>query len=348
MNRLRDLVARVSAHQELDARRVLFDVTVEQRGDGYALIGTTTERAAADELAATARRLLGSAALHDEIVRLPHPALGVETQAVAHAAITPVYAEPRLPAPQTSQLVMGMRVDVLERSGSWLRIRTEDAYLGWVHSGYITPGPREWTLSWERGSVGEPVVSLGAEIGDVEGGVIARAPWGARLIRLSPLEYRLPDGRSGVIRAGEVVDVDRLSDRFPLRGDSIVRTARRWLGAPYLWGGLTLGGADCSGFTQAVYWMHGIALPRDSDLQARVGASVPKEEGFAPLRPGDLLFFAEASTRISHVAISLGGAQIVHSAVSNGGVAFNDLDGDQPLERRLKGLYTHARRLLPD
>src|SRR5690606_25745539 len=150
--------------------------------------------------------------------------------------------------------------------------------------------------------------------------VFARLPWGARVVRFSQGQYELPDGRRGTIGSGEVVAVDRLADWFPPRGDSVTRTARRWIGAPYLWGGVTTGGVDCSGLVQAVFWLHGVALPRDSDQQSHIGAEVDPGENFDQLNPGDLLFFSENSQRVTHVAISLGGSHIVHSALSNGGV----------------------------
>jgi gamma-D-glutamyl-L-lysine dipeptidyl-peptidase len=346
---LAQLAEQIRREHVPDARRGVFEVHVAEHAGGLVLTGHTTDPVAADLLHAAATRMLGGdAPVFDEIVRLPHPDLGSEWFAVARAAIVPVYSEPRLPSPQISEVVLGVRIDVLERRDQWLRIRGEDGYLGWVHSGYVQPGPAEWAHGWERGTAGEPVVSLGADLVDEAGRVVGRAPWGARLIRRSSTEYELPDGARAKVAAGEVVDVDRLSDRFPPRGESVVRTARRWLGAPYLWGGVTLSGVDCSGFTQAVYWMHGIALPRDSDLQSGVGARVDSGDAFETLRAGDLLFFAEGGDRITHVAISLGGPEVIHAAITNGGVAVNGLTGSQPLEERLRGTFRHASRLLPD
>jgi gamma-D-glutamyl-L-lysine dipeptidyl-peptidase len=158
--------------------------------------------------------------------------------------------------------------------------------------------------------------------------------------------FRLPRRRSAILESGEVIDIDRLQDRFPPRADSLVRTARRWLGTPYLWGGLTRTGADCSGFAQAVFWMHGIALPRDSHLQAAVG--VPVDGGMEAWRPGDLIFFAEFDERVSHVAICIGGTRIIHAALTNGAVAANDLAGVDPLETRLREAFVQARRFLGD
>jgi cell wall-associated NlpC family hydrolase len=103
---------------------------------------------------------------------------------------------------------------------------------------------------------------------------------------------------------------------------------------------------DCSGLVQAVYRTHGVELPRDSDQQAAVGAELEPREDFSTLRAGDLLFFAEQRNRISHVAISAGGSRILHSALGNGGVRFNDLLGDSPYERELLTLLVRTTRVL--
>lgn len=328
-----------------DFRSGVFDVTVEERDAAIVLRGQSTHPQAVSTLIAELRAQ-GLAPI-DEVMRLPDAALGTNRHALVRSAIAPVYAEPHLPAPQISQLVLGMRVELLSHVAEWYRLRGEDGYIGWVYEGYLQTGDDNWAFGWERGEVGESVVSLGAELIDADGRILGRLPWGARLSRHSGA-FHMPDGRSGVVANGDVVDVDRLGDWFPHRGESVARTARRWYGAPYLWGGVTLNGVDCSGFTQAVMWMHAIALPRDSDLQERAGTHVTPGSGMAELRPGDLLFFAEKGARVSHVAISLGGPLIIHSALGNGGVHINDLTGSEPFERRLAEMFVSARRLLAD
>jgi gamma-D-glutamyl-L-lysine dipeptidyl-peptidase len=340
-----DLIESVRREHVPDLRWGVFDVWLEQRDGAAVLLGQATDADAVGTLLDRLKALDIVAA--DEVTRLPDPSFGTERQALVRAAIAPVYALPRLPASQISQLVLGMRVELLSRQGEWVRLRGEDGYLGWTHCGYVQPGGDDWAYGWERGSVGEPVVSLGAELADEDGRILARLPWGARLVRHTGA-CQLPDGGRGTAINGEIVDVDRLADRFPARGDSIARTARRWLGAPYLWGGITPHGVDCSGFSQAVMWMHGIALPRDSDLQSASAVGVEVELDLDTLRAGDLLFFAEPGERVSHVAIGLGGPNIIHSALGNGGVFTNSLDGDQSLEQRLRRMLVRVRRLLQD
>jgi cell wall-associated NlpC family hydrolase len=96
-----------------------------------------------------------------------------------------------------------------------------------------------------------------------------------------------------------------------------VATAREaFAGTPYQWGGITPWGADCSGFVQTVYAVHGIQLPRDASQQALIGAEADGEV------PGDLLFFSERDDgRITHVAIALGPSEFAHVALGRGGHA---------------------------
>ncbi|MFW6330190.1 MAG: C40 family peptidase [Gemmatimonadota bacterium] len=278
---------------------------------------------------------------------LPDPRLEPRGEALVRAGLASVYRRPTMNSTLLTQYPMGARLGLLERRGRFWRIRGEDGHLGWTHFGCLIRGELEWALGWERAEAGEPMVSLGAELHDEADRPFARLPWGARVVLLGAGRILLPDGRTGRLGAGELVAADRLWDRFPPRGESVTRTARRWLGVHYLWGGVTPCGVDCSGFVQSIYWIHGVALPRDSDMQRRAGAEVTPAPDWSGVRAGDLLFFAEGDV-VNHVALSLGGGHIIHAAATNGGVDLNDLQGDRKLERRLRSSFVGARRLLPD
>lgn len=350
MNKYDDTIEEIRRDHRLDYRSSIFDVRVEKRGGRLVVLGATTVPGAVDALISKLAEIedRDRKYIRDEVERLGTPGPDGEVHVLVRASIAPVYEDPALPAPQISQAVLGTRVELLTRSQLWCRVRLEDGYIGWVHQGYLQFGGEDWAFGWERGTRGEPAISLGAELVDEAGGIFARLPWGARCIRFSQSQYELPDGRRGTIGNGEVVPIDRITDWFPPRGDSVTRTARRWIGAPYLWGGVTTSGVDCSGLVQAVLWLHGVALPRDSDQQSHIGHEIDPGEGFSNLRPGDLLFFSETSRRVSHVAMSLGGPQIVHSALSNGGVAINNLAGTLEYEAKLRSVFTRAQRVLPD
>jgi cell wall-associated NlpC family hydrolase len=107
----------------------------------------------------------------------------------------------------------------------------------------------------------------------------------------------------------------------------VLQTADQYVGVPYVWGGNTPEGFDCSGFTRFVFAKQGIALPRTSREQARAGAGVSVD--FAALLPGDLLLFAEPDAAISHVAIYAGDGQIIHASSARGEVSYLDLAGDR-------------------
>jgi cell wall-associated NlpC family hydrolase len=104
----------------------------------------------------------------------------------------------------------------------------------------------------------------------------------------------------------------------------LLRTADSYVGVPYVWGGNTPKGFDCSGFTKYIFAKYDIALPRTSREQSRVGA--PVSAAFGSLRPGDLMFFAEPDEAISHVAIYAGDGVIIHSSSSVGGVGYTNLN----------------------
>jgi hypothetical protein len=121
-----------------DLRSGVFDIRAEQRTDGIVLCGEATHDGAVADLLVRLRE--GGIAAADEVVRLPDASLGPARHALVRSALAPVYAFPRLPGIQISQLVLGMRVELLSRDGDWLRVRGEDGYIGWVHSGYVAGG----------------------------------------------------------------------------------------------------------------------------------------------------------------------------------------------------------------
>lgn len=106
-------------------------------------------------------------------------------------------------------------------------------------------------------------------------------------------------------------------------GSMVVATGEHYLGVPYLWGGSSPSGFDCSGFVQFIYRDHGVALPRTSRQMAHAGAEVPADISW--LREGDLMLFASDGSRIDHVAIYAGNNQIIHSSSSGKGVRYDDL-----------------------
>jgi hypothetical protein len=228
-----------------------------------------------------------------------------------------MFARPDAEAPVVSQAILGMTVLVTRHRGHWALVETPDRYRGWMRSGALA--------SHEPGG---PFAEVGSLLANVyaERDVTARAPIAvlpmlARVEILLPhhpaggrrgvlirgslrgrafedwLPVRLPDGRSGWVQRAELRPLENA------RAD-VVTTARRFLGLPYLWGGTTAFGVDCSGLVQLAHRGFGITLPRDADLQWADRRLTPVSPG--RLRPGDLVFFGPRRGAVTHVGLALG------------------------------------------
>lgn len=237
-----------------------------------------------------------------------------ERMAVVRSAIAPIHGEPRVSSPQISQRLAWHPVELLERRGDWYHVRGLDRYEGWMHAGYLAPASfigsttiAEWPLVARR--------SLGCVVRG-PGGELRGLPVGA---------FVHPDER---IEFGRAVPPAELRDEFPA-GDasSMVRFGSVYFeGAPYVWGGVSPWGCDCSGFVQSVFEVHGVKLPRDAWQQAEAGASI--SGGLDSVVAGDLLFFSDRPDgRITHVGLGLGDLRMAHVAVGRGGFSLETLDG---------------------
>lgn len=264
---------------------------------------------------------------------------GAAAAALVRSAWVPARRGPSHRAEMVTQWLCGEAVELLEEREGWLRARGGDGYEAWTPAGGLVPAPEGERARWtpER-----TLVSIGTDLQAVPGARGARfLPWGARALPAGEGQLELPGGARALAGDREaLLDEAQRSRRYPRDAGAVVRTAADWIGTPYLWGGRTREGADCSGLVQAVFGLHGLPLPRDSGPQSRVGRLLAGTVGgrgeavdfgdLPPLRPGDLLFFGETGGPISHVALSLGGARILHGSETRGGVFEDDLGGTSP------------------
>ena len=118
-------------------------------------------------------------------------------------------------------------------------------------------------------------------------------------------------GHQGWLPSADLRAFGRLPQDEAARREQIIADGRRFTGVPYLWGGCSALGIDCSGFAQLLHRLAGVTLPRDADMQFAAGRAVSE-----PYRPGDLLFFGEVGDlrKITHVGVSLGEWRIIHSS----------------------------------
>ena len=255
--------------------------------------------------------------------------LAVPGRARVRTPIAPMYADPNVTSAQISQRLAGHDVELLEAREDWYFVRGSDGYEGWVHRGFFAPAPPPTA----RGSAQTVRISLGCVAGNPSG--TRRAlPLGARL---SPEE---------TLKSGDIVEETELAARFPRTAVAITRSAQEFFqGTPYLWGGITPWGADCSGFCQSIFGLHGVSLPRDAWQQLEVGRDAgPLDE----LETADLAFFSDRDDRqATHVGIALGEERMVHLSLVRGGYSVERLgDPRDAYVAKLRERFLKARRVL--
>src|SRR5512143_240280 len=218
-------------------------------------------------------------------------------QAVVVAAVENMLAAPDEGAEVVSQATLGQVVDVVETRGTFARVRTPDRYEGWLPRASVSSYTDAATPRYARAGRVVEVTRLMAYLYRGADVSAARprtsAPLATRLeVADGPgedwLAVRLPSGDAAYVQAGDVKAVDPRAP--PRRGspEEVLATARRFLGVPYLWGGMTARGLDCSGLVSRVYGANGVGLPRDALLQFESPDLVPVERG--DLQPADLVF----------------------------------------------------------
>jgi hypothetical protein len=234
------------------------------------------------------------------------------THAVVASSALDLRPRPDHRAELASQLLLGevVRFERTRPRGGWRRVRSlTDGYQGWVREWGLVPASLARVRGWQSRAaarVVEPMVLVRADPG--AGGGVGPLFLGSRVIagsrRDGHTRVELPDGRRGWVPSSALASRRR-------RAPGIEQRVRSLLGVPYLWGGRTAAGMDCSAFVQLVLAEQGVALARDAHEQYRQCRKL--RAGESPV-PGDLLFFSVAPRgRMAHVGLSLGGGWFAHA-----------------------------------
>ncbi|WP_010227650.1 C40 family peptidase [Gillisia marina] len=241
---------------------------------------------------------------------------------ICNLSIVPVRIQPADASEMVTQLLYGEYFKVLEERGKWSRIRIAfDSYEGWIDNRQFVKIEESvyFELSSETRRYSADLIEFLTD--DSEG--LTTIPLGSVLNSNAPLKSTF-DGSS----------VSGIKEKI-----NLVNTALLYLNAPYMWGGKTPFGIDCSGLTQMVYMLNGYSLLRDASQQATQGEALSFIE---ESEPGDLAFFDNSEGKITHVGIIMHDNYIIHV---NGKVRIDRIDHSGIFNAELKR-HTHQLRVI--
>lgn len=217
--------------------------------------------------------------------------------AICQVSVSPLRSAASDSAEMVSQVLFGEKVFILEELEKWTKIRLAfDGYEGWVDPKQILIVSEE-----EFNADAQDKFAINAYNQASENGLPFTLTLGAELRALKENKIKIAEKcfeYYGVYTSGKKSK------------DQLVELAKLYLNVPYLWGGKSTFGIDCSGFTQQVYKLGGYQLPRDAYQQAELGEVLSFVE---EAEPGDLAFFDNEDGRIIHVGIILGDYKIIHA-----------------------------------
>lgn len=250
----------------------------------------------------------------------------------------PVRAEPTDRAEQVTELVFGECYSILLTQGSWHQVRiAADQYVGWIDFKQHTPVTAEYFAAWQAQDHPRSL-DLVQIVSDAD----TRIPVvvGARLPFFDGMTLRL--GERQLFYNGAATNPQNghgpkgpLDKRLAL----LLKVATQHLKAPYVWGGKSLFGVDCSGLMQQLFGLIGVQLPRDARQQVDLGHTV---HFVSQARFGDLAYFDNAEGRIVHVGLVLDDQRILHAS---GEVRIDPLDHNGIFNRQ-RQKYSHQLRLI--
>lgn len=339
-----------NARQELcpEPRLEYVALYCESMDSTIVLKGESSHAAVCDSILKRTSRLYSR--VRNEMIVLPHPALGEKSYGVMRLSTGHLRRHADHDMEMISQGLLGETVQLLKRYGMFYFCKLSDGYLGWMEGFSVQEMNRQEYDSWqaaakvifmqgvgliysEKNTKSNPVSDI------VAGCLVIKKKQEGGWIRVA-----LPDGREGYLPKNQVMDYSEFSKQPQAGENELVKTAMSYLGHPYLWGGNSPKGYDCSGFTKTIYRLHGIELPRDANMQAQAGQPVELDSAYSHLKPGDLLFFGPKTERITHVGMYIGDRRFIHCDGMVRINSFNPKDENYS-EYRVRGLRV-AKRFL--
>lgn len=338
--KIKQIVAETKAEYAPDARTKL--VEFDQRNDDTALIRTTEANAKA-----VLDRRLSEADIALDVQLLPDTSQGNEIYGVVHLSVANLRSRPGHSSELATQVLLGTLLDILYRRGGEYRVRTPEGYIAWIPTSAVTPMNADALNDWksaEKIIIIEEFTNAYSQQ-DPTSQRVTDLVYGNILAVQDQTEgyyhVHYPDGRSAYVDKHHAQTLADWQQSRRATADNIIQSAKNMLGLPYLWGGTSVRGVDCSGFTKTSFFMNGYIIPRDASQQVHAGQTIDvldddgaldTTKALNNLQPADLLFFAggkanNPNARVTHVALYIGNGEFIHAA---GSVRINSMLSSAP------------------
>lgn len=328
--KIAQLAEEVRAKYAPDKRTALFELTTSKDQPNTFHIETTIPEAKAEF-----DRLRSAAGLKAkvDVDLLPNSTVGDKTKGVVRLSVVDIRYTPANQAEMVTQAILGTPIDLLKKRGDYYLIRTPEGYIAWLKSASLTAMDPATFQNWKTSNKVMFTHDFGHSYSEADKNAqrVSDLVMG-NLLELKGIsgdffEVAYPDGRQAFISKEQAIPYQDWLVQTELTAKNVLDVAKTMIGVPYLWGGTSVKGVDCSGFTKTSFFMSGLVIPRDASQQVNSGLEIDiltnneidRDKVLANLQPADLLFFAERkgqveNARVTHVALYLGNGEFIHAS----------------------------------
>jgi len=268
------------------------------------------------------------------IKNLPDTSVSDKIYGVINLSVANMRTQPGNASEMATQSLLGTQVDILQKDRGEYRVRTPEGYISYVPASSVVAMNKQEIADWkankkliytqEFGKSYSQADQKSMRVSDlVYGDILALKGESTAFYQV---EY--PDKRQAFIPKEEALTFEQWLSSRDLTSENVLASAKTMMGLPYLWGGTSVKGVDCSGFTKTAYYMNGVVIPRDASQQVLAGDKIDildkeghfdSEKALKNLKPADLLFFASGknsnpNARVTHVALYIGNGEFIHAA----------------------------------
>lgn len=321
-----------------DKRVALFDIDVEKLKGDYILKGESNLPDAVDALK---QKLDAESISYTDSIQVLPVKEGGKSRGLVKISVANLRGKGSHSAELVTQAMLGTPLTILKHTPGWSLIQTPEGYISWVDNGGIVSLTDEEFADWKAADKLIYLNSYGASYvnPDTKSQVVSDLVAGNIIEVVGDqngfYELKYPDGKKAFIEKDKAKPYLEWVTSVDQSQEDLVASAKKMMGSPYLWGGTSPKGMDCSGFTKTVFFLNGLIIPRDASQQIHTGELVDSTKNFENLVPGDLLFFGKKATdtskeRVVHVGMWIGDNKFIHAMgdvhISNMDTSADDFD----------------------